>query len=70
MAVSFSVEVNGKIVDFEYDNKTQSMVITAIDSQKTAIICQAKSTGTLDEAREQAIMLVQNKNNKLFWHPV
>lgn len=70
MAVSFIVEVNGKTVDFEYDSKTRCIVITAINSQRAAIICQTKSIGTLDDAMEQATILVQNKNNKLFWHPV
>lgn len=70
MAVSFLVEVNGKLVDFEYNAKTCCIVITAIDNQKAAIVCQTKSISTLDEAMEEAIMLTHNKNNKLFWHPV
>ena len=70
MAVNFSVDVNGKTVEFAYDQKQRSIAITAIDSKSSSVICQTGYCDDLETAIEQATLLVNNQDNKLFWHPV
>ena len=70
MAVNFFVDVNGKTVEFAYDQKQRSIAITAIDAQTRSVICQTGYCDDLETAIEQATLLVNNRDNKLFWHPV
>jgi hypothetical protein len=70
MAVEFSVDGNGRQVTFSFDQKQGTIAIVAIDSQSCAIICQTKPCSDLETAMEQAMLLVNNRQNKLFWHPV
>ena len=70
MAVEFSVDGNGKRVTFLFEQKQGTIAIIAIDSQPRSIICQTKSCSDLETAMEQAMLLVNNRQNKLFWHPV
>jgi len=70
MALAFSVMVNNHDVEFSF-NKTSGIIsITSIDGQARSIICQTLRINTLDEAEEQARILIDNKANTLFWHPV
>ena len=70
MAVNFSVDVNGKTVHFDYDQKQRSIAITAIDAQTSSVLCKTAYCDDLETAIEQATLLVNNQDNKLFWHPV
>ena len=70
MAVSFNVSINEMDIEFLYDTASGSMTIASINEEKRAIICQTKNLKTLDDAKEQAKLLTQNKSNTLFWHSV
>ena len=70
MAVSFNVSINEMDIEFLYDTASGSMTIVSINGENRAIICQTKNLETLDDAKEQAKLLTQNKSNTLFWHPV
>lgn len=70
MAVEFSVDSNAGQVKFAFDQKQGIIAIVAINSQPRSIICQTKSCSDLENAMEQATLLVNNQQNKLFWHPV
>lgn len=70
MALAFNVMVNNHDVEFSF-NKTAGIIeITAIDGITRSVICQTPAMSTLDEAKEQARILTENKANTLFWHPV
>ena len=70
MAVNFSVDVNGTTVQCDYDQKQRSIAITAIDAQTRSVLCKTTFCDDLETAIEQATLLVNNRDNKLFWHPV
>lgn len=70
MAVEFSVDSNAGQVKFAFNQKQQTIAIIAIEGQPRSIICQTKSCSDLETAMEQAMLIVNNRQNKLFWHPV
>jgi hypothetical protein len=70
MALAFNVMVNNHDVEFLFNKTSGTIQITAIDGQPRSVICQTLLVKTLDEAKEQARILTDNKANTLFWHPV